>query len=312
MPEGPRVVKVRPKRGAAGAVEEAARVWLTPDPSSPAATDAEPRLPLPPDFVSRLRPGDTLHFHDTRGRARSLTVEAADGVARLATIRKTAYVGTGTVLKLDNGNGPETAARIGVLPPVDQFIVLKKGDRLKLLRDPAPGRSAVLDAQKKVVEPASIPCTLPEVFSTVKPGERIWFDDGKIGGVIRTVSADELDVEITSAKLTGEKLRADKGINLPDSDLTLPPLTPKDLKDLAFIVKNADIVGYSFVRKGRNVRDLQDKLEQTPRPRRRYAPRRSAARPREPTGTHQSSPPHRQSSTEWSHPLRSATSCSAG
>jgi hypothetical protein len=60
-------------------------------------------------------------------------------------------------------------------------------------------------------------------------GEPIWFDDGKIGGVIETVEPRVLRVRITTAEAGGSRLGADKGINLPESDLHLPGLTEKDV-----------------------------------------------------------------------------------
>ena len=48
-------------------------------------------------------------------------------------------------------------------------------------------------------------------------------------------------------KIPGGKLKADKGINLPDSDLKVSGLTEKDKKDLEFVAVNADTVNFSFV-----------------------------------------------------------------
>jgi len=107
---------------------------------------------------------------------------------------------------------------------------------------------------------AHVPCTLPEVFGQVKPGERIWFDDGKIGGVIRRVRNDHLEVEVVQCGPKGSTLRSDKGINVPDSDLRLPALTPKDVDDLGFVVAHADLVGLSFVQRTTDVEDLRNRL----------------------------------------------------
>ena len=70
-----------------------------------------------------------------------------------------------------------------------------------------------------------------------------------------------LEVEITQARPKGEKLGADKGINLPESDLRVPALTAADLSALKFIVSHADLVGYSFVRTEDDVRELLTQLE---------------------------------------------------
>jgi pyruvate kinase len=97
---------------------------------------------------------------------------------------------------------------------------------------------------------------MPEFFDHVKPGEPVWFDDGKIGGIIRSVSDDAVTIEITQARPAGEKLGADKGVNLPESELRVPALTAADRNALQFIVKHADLVGYSFVRTESDVRHL--------------------------------------------------------
>ena len=77
---------------------------------------------------------------------------------------------------------------------------------------------------------AHVAVTLPQVIDQVKVGERIWFDDGRIGGVIRHKANTWLDIEITQARPEGEKLTGDKGINLPDSQLNLPALSDKDMR----------------------------------------------------------------------------------
>jgi pyruvate kinase len=94
----------------------------------------------------------------------------------------------------------------------------------------------------------------------VQPGQAIWLDDGKIGAVVQTVMPDEVTLQITHARPAGEKLGAEKGINAPDSNLHLPALTKEDLEALKFAVQNADMVGYSFVRKESDVHALQARL----------------------------------------------------
>lgn len=69
-----------------------------------------------------------------------------------------------------------------------------------------------------------------------------------------------MQVEIVKAKATGEKLRADKGINLPDSELKLPALTADDIGLLPFIARHADLIGYSFVRSAEDIERLQTEL----------------------------------------------------
>jgi hypothetical protein len=74
------------------------------------------------------------------------------------------------------------------------------------------------------LEPAQIGVSLPEFFGGVRSGEPIWLDEGKIGGVIENVSPDKVSVKITQARPAGEKLGAEKGINVPESQLGLSSL----------------------------------------------------------------------------------------
>ena len=84
--------------------------------------------------------------------------------------------------------------------------------------------------------------------------------------MIRRVEPDGVEVEITHARDSGEKLAGDKGINLPDSALNLPALTDKDLADLAVAAKVADMVGLSFVKQAADVQALRTRLRELGRP----------------------------------------------
>ena len=68
-------------------------------------------------------------------------------------------------------------------------------------------------------------------------------------------------MKITTARPGGGKLRADKGINLPDTSLQLSAITPKDLVDLKFVAKHADIVELSFANSADDARRLQHELK---------------------------------------------------
>jgi pyruvate kinase len=169
-----------------------------------------------------------------------------------------------TILHVISGHGTSRkltdTARLGELAPQAQPIILMPGDILILTKNLDRGKPAVRNGQGYVLEPATISVALPEIFSDVRIGEKIWFDDGKIGGVINSVDENEIRVEIVKARLKGEKLWADKGINLPDSELHLPALTQEDIARLPFIARHSDLVGYSFVRRASDVHLLQSEL----------------------------------------------------
>ena len=142
---------------------------------------------------------------------------------------------------------------------VRQYTLTMK-NFLSLTRNPSPGKPAEIDSNGRVLSAAMISCTLPEIFSQVRKGDRIWFDDGKIGGIVRNARHDAIRIEIMQAGPKGTRLLADKGINLPDTDIKLAALTARDLEDLKFIVRHADSVGMSFVRHKQDVQELQRHL----------------------------------------------------
>jgi len=150
------------------------------------------------------------------------------------------------------------------LPPVEQPIVLQVGDALILTRDGAPGAPALLDENDAVTVPAHISCRPVEVFEQVAVNDPVSLDDGRIEGIAEKVSSDEILVRISSAKPTGSRLRGNKGINFPGTDLELEGITVKDREDLAFIVEHADIVALSFVRRPDDLIALQEELDKYP------------------------------------------------
>ena len=259
---GPQVIVWHPKRDSLGRVVAPARVWLVPAETSAEVLDAaQALLPVPADWLEAIRPGERIRFKDARGKRRVLKVLERAGNGLWAQSDQTAYVTPDTVLsRVDCPDSAKREAKVAALPPLQQGIMLKKGEELLLAREPLPGRPAQLDAAGRRVGPAVISCTLPEVFAQVRAGEQVWFDDGKIGGLIREVQPEGLLVEITHARPNGDRLGADKGINLPDTAIKLPAITPKDMEDLQFIVTHADLVGMSFVRHERDVYQLQSRL----------------------------------------------------
>jgi len=263
---GAAVLKFRPQRDDFGRVVSPARIWLTPATQpehAPAKADAS--IPVPGDWLAQSKAGDRVRFTDSRGASRSLTITGVDGNSRWAECARTSYIVPGLALELHPRAGRRIAkslrlTSVGAIPPKPQTLRLNLGDTLVLTRSLDPGQPAKYDKKKQLISPARIGVTLPEFFDCVRPGEPIALDDGKIGGIVRSVAPDKVMVEITHARPTGEKLGAEKGINVPETQLCLASLTKDDLAALPFVVKNADIVEYSFVRKEADVCELQARL----------------------------------------------------
>lgn len=259
---GPAVLKIRPDRDAFGRVVAPARVWLTARRRGRAApTPAHATLSVSSSWLRRLQVGDQLDFADARLSTRSLQVLDVTEDGAWAEIAKTAYIVPGTRLFRRGAQGKGAQVTIGPLPPRAESITLRPGDTLVVTRGLEPGRPAQRDAHGQLLSPASIGCTLPEAFADVRSGDAIWFDDGKIGGVVERLEDDRVWVRIRHARERGEQLRSDKGINLPDSPLRLPAITAQDVEDLKFVVQHADIVSLSFANSAADVESLQGHLQ---------------------------------------------------
>jgi pyruvate kinase len=260
----PGVARWRVRRGPVGQVLGPARVWLTPS----EAPELEPStaqvvLPLPGAWLTRVKPDDTLVIRDTRDRKRRLHIVEAVGKSRLAECDQGAYVISDAAVTHSRSNHRvQRPTRVGVLQQQSEPLVLRPGDIIDLTSPNELGGPAELDAAGGVLRPAHIGCTEPGVFRSVSEGQAIWFDDGKIGGVVTSSSNDGLRVEIVQADPDGTKLRADKGINLPDTELPLPALGDEDLKDLDVIARHADMVALSFVNRPEDIAGLRDALAQ--------------------------------------------------
>jgi pyruvate kinase len=110
--------------------------------------------------------------------------------------------------------------------------------------------------------------TYPAFIDEVKPGERILLDDGNIE--LSCIRRDGHGEDATLICLVKEEnlLTSSKGINLPDTELSLPSMTEKDFLCVEYAVKqNLDFLALSFVRSRKDVLTLKDKLrEQGVRP----------------------------------------------
>ncbi|SEC56318.1 pyruvate kinase [Tenacibaculum sp. MAR_2009_124] len=97
----------------------------------------------------------------------------------------------------------------------------------------------------------------------VKVGENILVDDGKL--MFEVISTDK-DKSVITKVIVGGPLKSKKGVNLPNTDITLPALTEKDKKDVVFALEQeVDWVALSFVRTPEDLRMLRDLIKQKSR-----------------------------------------------
>jgi pyruvate kinase len=103
-------------------------------------------------------------------------------------------------------------------------------------------------------------CTLPEAVSAARAGQAMLIDDGKIVTRIEAKEDGVVMAVVTRCDEEGARIKREKGINLPDTELGVAALTDKDREDLAFIAAHADAVEFSFVQSGDDVAMLQQAL----------------------------------------------------
>ncbi|MFZ5896209.1 MAG: pyruvate kinase [Myxococcota bacterium] len=134
---------------------------------------------------------------------------------------------------------------------------LHVGDKLWLTRA-EPG---ALKAHKKHPLPV-VGCTLPQALDRLAVGHRVFIDDGQLGAHVVETGVDGAVLEVFQAPDHGRKVRSDKGINFPDTEFEVSPLTDKDRADLEFVARHADMVGYSFVQQEADIDALLEELVQ--------------------------------------------------
>jgi pyruvate kinase len=126
------------------------------------------------------------------------------------------------------------------------IIELKKGSSLKLTTEDIVGNWEMLSINYK---------PLPD---EAKPGEKILLDDGNIELQIKSIKNRIITCEI----MNGGMIRSFRGINLPDTPLSTPAMTEKDIEDLDFGLSNdVDFVALSFVRKAEDICSLREKIK---------------------------------------------------
>jgi pyruvate kinase len=90
----------------------------------------------------------------------------------------------------------------------------------------------------------------------VNPGEKILLDDGKL--IFEIVETDK-KTEVLARVIQGGELKSKKGVNLPNTKISLPALTEKDIADALFAIEqNLDWIALSFVKTPRDLQDLQE------------------------------------------------------
>lgn len=243
---GPKVLRVQPRRDALGRLIAPKRVRFAAE-DVPWQGKKVAVVPVPQELIDHAAVGDEVRFTDTRGRKRSLSVVEKDDRGLVLEAHKTAYLATGTRMRLiKDKSGDRLKFLVGELPPVEQPIILRTGDALVLEKTARPGEPA--RTEDEMAEPAHITCLPGDIFGHLSPGAPVRLNDGKIEGFAEAVYDDSIRVRITGAKPSGSRLRGNRSINFPNAELHYQGLTAADRGNLEFIAAHADAVDLSFIR----------------------------------------------------------------
>jgi len=165
------------------------------------------------------------------------------------TVRSVSKQSYKPVAILQDLQGPKL--RVGKL--ADEGILLEVGDEVVLF--PEGSRPKISPHGKKEL-PLSAEIA-EAVAKDVQKGHRILFDDGKVSTRIIRVEGCDIVVEVE----VGGLITSRKGMNLPQTPLSLPCLTEKDLIDLKFgLEQGVDAIALSFVRSAQDIENVRDKI----------------------------------------------------
>ncbi|MBY0308940.1 MAG: pyruvate kinase, partial [Phycisphaerales bacterium] len=151
------------------------------------------------------------------------------------------------------GDLPGPKIRVGKVP--DPGITLQAGQ--DFLIDPAcePAEPAT-DSR-----PARFGCTYAQIARDVHPGHRVLINDGAIRAVAMERHADDPPSALRCRVTTGGAVTSKKGINLPQTDVSIPALTDRDWECVEWAVRHGlDFLALSFVRSAEEVRLLRERL----------------------------------------------------
>ncbi|KGO81168.1 pyruvate kinase [Flavobacterium beibuense] len=136
--------------------------------------------------------------------------------------------------------------RVGVMK---EDVVVDKGDIITFTT-----AQDILGTAEKVY------MNYKEFPNDVNPGERILLDDGKL--IFEVLETNKTD-EVKAVVVQGGPLKSKKGVNLPNTKVSLPALTEKDVKDAIFAIKQeVDWIALSFVRTPKDLEELQDLISE--------------------------------------------------
>lgn len=259
MPEGVQITRVKPLKDIRGNMVHPGKVLFYAQGTKPQIIGDAIAIPLVCESLKDLPPIIQIQLTDTRDKKRQLSILRQEADSILASVPATVYFESDQVIILESRTRRKKL-HIGALVPRESYLTLQTGSLLRLVSDDQLASPAIVGPDGETVEPAVISCGVPEALTAANIGHKIKLDDGKFTGVVVDKEVNSLVLEIVETPVGGGKLRAEKGINFPDTELPVSGLTRKDIEDLDAICEIAECVALSFVNTPEDVRSLQTEL----------------------------------------------------
>lgn len=208
-------------------------------------------------FFSKIKKERPIRVVDANGKKVFITISELNGLHAKGVISKKVYLDESAKLHRKRHEGTVLNIERQIDP-----IRLFKDDLLVITEKEVLGRSAEVDENSRVIEPALISCSFRGIASHVKVGEKVFIDDGKIGLKVIAKSSHSITCKVTHAKASGTLLKEEKGINFPNTYIETAALTEKDRENMLSVLDFADELSISFCQNAEDVRDLQNLLMQ--------------------------------------------------
>lgn len=236
-------IKIEPERNEKGQVVRNAVVRFVLPGHQP--KPGIPEIPIEKVNYHLLKNNDSIYLRDSAERSRRMQITDVKKDYIEAETDKTIYLDSGIRIMFLRKSEIIDHANIGKLPSVEMQLTVFNGDDLIITPPGNPGRPAIRNDKGQILQPADISCTCPELFTSVNPGERIFFRNGKLEGMIQKVKESEIQVKITQSRKIGRQLCQGQSLFFPDSNLHLPVLNPAVWQNLEFAAQHADLIGLS-------------------------------------------------------------------
>lgn len=137
---------------------------------------------------------------------------------------------------------------------------VKAGDLVRMTKDYT--NLPTLDDDIKV----TVGCSIPQIFEQLSIDDPILIDDGSIELEVKEIGESEALLLVKRVRGGSVRIKAEKGLNFPETEFDIDILTDEDREAIHFAVEHADMIGCSFIRTTDDIEEIQAEIEKSDRP----------------------------------------------